>query len=284
MKVVERSEYRNKDGEISLENRVKATIDFGLDWYGEMEAQRNIIRRLDRTLGNEHTMICNLPLRGKELIIPMILISPQGVRVILPSPAKGIFRAKVDEWQKFDGRRRSFKKEKPNLQMITLSMATSVQHYLEGHNLPLPEVEAVMMFTNPRTHVDTARPSTRVVLADAFDHFAGNLQGQQVILNGDDMALISEALLHPGSKAAELDAGYAEAARTVNAQDLLGEEQIYDARALSPRKPRPIKRTYGYGSFRLNPQQWIVLGILIFFEIIVMVAIVMVVLANTLYA
>ena len=284
MKVVERSEYRTADGEIGLENRVKGTIDYGLSWYGEMEAQSLIIKRLEKTLGNEHTMICNLPLRGKDLIVPMILISPQGVRVILPSPAKGIFRAKVDDWQKFDGRTRSFKKSKPNLQMIAISMASSVQHHLEAQNLPLPEVEAVMMFSNPRTHVDTARPSTRVVLADAIDHFAGNLQGQQVILNGEDMALIAEALLHPGGPGGEPDTGYVDSPRPVDAQELLGSEQVYDGRALSPRTPRPLRRTYGYGNFRLQAKQWIVLSILIFFEVIVLTALIMVVLANTIYA
>jgi hypothetical protein len=284
MRVIERSEYRTENGEIGLENRIRGTIDHGLSWYGEMEAQTQIVRRLDKTLGNEHTIICNLPLRGKDLVIPLILISPQGVRVIVPSSAKGIFRAKVDEWQKFDGRSRSFKKSKPNLQMIALSMSSSVQHHLEAQNLPLPEVESVMMFSNPRTHVDTLRPSTRVVLADAIDHFAGNLQGQQVILNGEDMALISEALLNPGGQAEQVDAGFVESPRAVDAQELLGDDTGYGARALSPRTPRPIRRTYGFGSFRLEAKQWIVLGILLFFEIIVLTALIMVVLANTLYA
>jgi hypothetical protein len=141
-----------------------------------------------------------------------------------------------------------------------------------------------MMFSNPRTHVDTLRPSTRVVLADAIDHFAGNLQGQQAILNGDDMALVSEALLQPGGRQEQVDAGFVEAPRTVDAQELLGDETGYGARALSPRTPRPIRRTYGYGNFRLDARQWIILGILLFFEVIVLTAIIMVVLANTLYA
>jgi hypothetical protein len=54
-----------------------------------------------------------------------------------------------------------------------------------------------LVFTNPRTHVDTARPAARVILSDAIDHFAANLQQFQPIMDQQDIKAIIKALTNP---------------------------------------------------------------------------------------
>lgn len=202
MIVIERSTFRDEKGAISLDARLRGTLQYGLRWYGEMEAQQGVTQRLLKELGDEHILVRNQVVPGSDVIIPMILLSPQGVRVILPTPIRGIYRAKLDEWLVFDGSSRRFKRVRPNLQGAAMTMASQLLRFLKGQGYPLPEIEAVLIFTNPRTHVDTARPSVRIVLADAVDHFASNLQQFPAIMDGEDIAAVLESLSTP--KAAEV--------------------------------------------------------------------------------
>ena len=197
MIVIERSTFRDEKGAISLEGRLRGTLQYGLRWYGEMEAQEGVTQRLLKTLGDEHVLIRNQVVPGSDVTIPMILLSPQGVRAILPTPIRGIYRAKLDEWLVFDGSSRRFKRVRPNLQGLAMTMASQLLRFLKGQGYPLPEIEAVLIFTNPRTHVDTARPSVRIVLADAVDHFASNLQQFPAIMDGEDIAAVLESLSTP---------------------------------------------------------------------------------------
>jgi hypothetical protein len=197
MIVIERSTFRDESGAISLENRLRGTLRFGLRWHGEMEAQLAVTQRLLKSLGDEHVLVRNQPIPGTDVIIPLILLSPQGVRVLVPTPIRGIYRAKLDEWLTFDGGARRFKRVRPNLQGIALMMANQLLRFLKGQGYPLPEIESVLIFTNPRTHVDTARPSVRIVLADAIDHFASNLQKFPAIMDGEDIGAVLESLTSP---------------------------------------------------------------------------------------
>ncbi len=202
MIVIERSTFRDESGAISLENRLRGTLRFGMRWHGEMEAQLAVTQRLLKSLGDEHVLVRNQLISGTDVIIPLILLSPQGVRVLVPTPIRGIYRAKLDEWLTFDGGARRFKRVRPNLQGIALMMANQLLRFLKGQGYPLPEIESVLIFTNPRTHVDTARPSVRIVLADAIDHFASNLQKFPAIMDGEDIGAVLEfARLTPGRRA-----------------------------------------------------------------------------------
>jgi hypothetical protein len=291
MRVIELSEFRDEDGIISLENRVKGTLEYGLAWFGDMQAQEEVSHRLDKSLGVEHLLIRNVPIPNTDIIIPLVLISPQGVRVLYPSRIRGIYRAKGDEWQTFDGRTRRFKKKRPNLQMIVLSLASSLLEYLQEQGFPLPEVEAVLLFTNPRTHVDTASPQTRIVLGDAFDHFAGNLQDLQAIMDLDDINMIADLLENPKSaEAEELDSGeYAQGVLAELDADLpeAGGE-FFPEETLKPMQTRPelAKRPspvpiWTIGRFQLTRNQWIVLGVLVFFEIVILIAFAFIIYSET---
>jgi hypothetical protein len=115
----------------------------------------------------------------------------------MATPIRGNFRAKVDQWLTFDGQARRFKRARPNLQSIALSLAQTVLSVIKSQGYDLPEVEAVLVFTNPRTLVDTARPTVRIVLADAIDHFAANVLQFPAIMDAEDVNILLEALTHP---------------------------------------------------------------------------------------
>jgi hypothetical protein len=197
MNVIDKSEYRALDGTISFQNRLAGMFKYGPRWYGEMAAQATVTDRLNKTLHAEHTLIRNLPVPGTFHILPMILLSPQGVRVLMALPVGGVFRAKGEEWMRFDGGSRHFRRSRPNFQAEVTAHTRKVADLLREQGYELPEIESVLIFTNPRTHVDTARPHVRIVQADAIEHFAANLLQFPPIMNQEDIRVLVEALTKP---------------------------------------------------------------------------------------
>lgn len=197
MNVIERSAFRSEDGAISIEQRLQATLKFGLNWYADMQGQDFVTQRLKRSLGKEYVLIRNLALPGAADVLPLILLGPQGVQVLLATSARGVFRAKEDEWLSFDTRARIFRRANPNLLADVTAQAHGLFEFLKGRGYTLPEVEAVLVFANPRTHVDLAQPNVRIVLADAIDHFAANLVQFPPIMSKGDVDLLIAALLEP---------------------------------------------------------------------------------------
>jgi hypothetical protein len=236
MRVVDLSEFRNEEGQIDLEQRIRATLQFGLGWYADVQAQDFVVGRLEKVLDNQHTMLRNVPLVGTELVAPLILLSPQGVRLIHPIRKKGVFRAKDEEWQTFDGRVRRFRAARPNLQFQVLSMSRGIHRYLQAQGFPLPDLEGVLIFTNPQTHVDVASPAARIVLADAVEHFASKLLELKAIMDQEDMDLLIEAISHPSlpePAPAELEAAAAPAAA-----EAMVDEQVFSSEPLKPMETR----------------------------------------------
>ena len=195
MRVIERSEFRDEDGKITLQNRVRGSLRFGLSWYGVMQAQQAVSERLNKSLSNDYHLLRNILIPGTGVITSLVLVGPQGVYAILPSPTGGVFRAKDDEWMTHSGGH--FRPARPNLQQSALTAADLLLTYFHGLGYDLPQVEPVLIFTNPRAHVDTVHPRARIVLADALEHFAANLREQPPIMDREDGQLLIEALLHP---------------------------------------------------------------------------------------
>jgi hypothetical protein len=245
------SEYIDDQGEIGLENRIRATFEYGFSWYVEMQALQWVVNRLDKDLDREYYALTNLQLPDTTFIVPMILLSPQGVRLIIPTPVKGVFRAKGEEWLKVgSGSSRKFTPAKPNLQVRAISMADALLDYLREQGFGLPEIEPVLIFTDPRTHVDSLQSKVRTVHADAVDHFAANLQEYQPIMDYDDILDIAQVLTEPPQPEIAVEQELAPKPKPrpdapVDLPEISGEERglLYgdEAPALTPRKQRSLR-------------------------------------------
>jgi len=197
MRVIEKSPFVDSEGEISLENRARASLKHGLSWFSEMQAQEYATSRLEKALDDEHVLVRNPTLPGVDITLPLVLISPQGVRLILASPARGIFRAKGESWLSFSQRGRRFRPAKPNLQTRALAFTRALLTYIQTQGVPLPEIEPILVFSDPRTHVDSVDPETRIVLADGIRHIATSLEKAPAIMDQEDIENITRLLTHP---------------------------------------------------------------------------------------
>jgi hypothetical protein len=278
MRVIEKSPYRDEFGQISLESRLRGTLAYGFRWYAEMQAQGSITQRLERTFDKDTILLRNITVPGLALPIPMVLINLQGVRVLVPVTIKGVYRAREDDWLVFDGGARRFKRARPNLQKQALSMSEALMHQLRSHGFELPEIEAVLIFTHPTTHVDTVKPKTRIVLAHAIDHFAAKVLEFPPIMDQEDTREILKAIETPVVQAPEDDEMLA--AQPAPEPELPGSRgAALDADLLQPMERR-ASFLAGLRSIRLSGAQWIVLGILLFFELLIIAFMAFLILVN----
>jgi hypothetical protein len=198
MDVIERSKFVNDEGKISLINRLTATLDYGTEWYGRMEAQSIVTQRLGRALKQQQILLRNVPVPGIDEGEPyMILIGPQGIRILMAYPVLGVFRANEREWLKLDQRSRSLIQGKPNLLTMALNIQRQVTRLLEIQNFRAPVAESVLIFTHPRTLIDGTRPACRIVSADAIEYFAANLEQLSAIINTQQIHTLVDAILYP---------------------------------------------------------------------------------------
>jgi hypothetical protein len=284
------SEYIDDQGEINLENRIRATFEYGLSWYGEMQALQWTVHRLDKDLEREYYALTNLQLPDSSITAPLILLGPPGVRLIIPTPVKGVFRAKGEEWLKVgSGSSRKFTTAKPNLQVRAMNMSDTLLNYLRENGFGLPEVEPVLIFTDPRTHVDSLQSKVRIVHADAVDHFAANLQEYQPIMDSEDINDIAQALSEPPQPEIEVVSEAAPKPKPrpdapIDLPEIAGEERdlLYgnDAPALTPRKQRSLRER----RLPLSRRQIILLVAMAIVELFIIGIFTILILANTVYS
>jgi len=273
MRVIEQSEFVDDIGNITLEHRIRGTIAHGLGWYSQMQAQKALTQRLSKTLGNEYVLIRNALLPGTPLRIPLILVGPTAVRVILASPVRGVFRARGDQWLEFSSRAQHSKPAYPNLLARVQTRAEALLGYLRSQGFGLPQVEPILIFTNPRTHVDANKPTVRVVLVDAIEHFASNLKQLTPIMDEQDIDEIVGSITEPNLP----EPG------PQGAGGMIGSlESAFTSDVLKPieQRAKPLASSSAAKRMRMSGRQWVLLGVMFFAELIILVLFAMVILAN----
>jgi len=196
MKIVDQTPFYKENGELSLIDRGKAIMQFGLGWFKEIEAQKTVMVVLEKVLDRNYTLLRNVIPAGLEARIPFILVGPTGVFVIYATPLVGMFRAKGDQWGTISGS--AFRPESPNLMTRTERMARAVQVFLQRQGFSeLTEVEAVLVGADPAFNVDSLRPIVRIVMRDALERFAVSVTQARVVFSPEVTRQIVNRILNP---------------------------------------------------------------------------------------
>lgn len=289
MKVIDKTPFQNEKGEIGLVQRLQGIVEHGLDWHGELEAQKTIITQLDRVLEKGFTLIRNLNLENSQIIEPLILIGPPGVYVMYVTPVKGFFEAKGDQWNIINNDRRT--PAPINLMRRVARLARALQVYLNRQGMFLPSmVEPVLMASSPAVHIESLRPVVRVVMSDAIKQFAASLLQARPVLKSEVIYDLVDHIINPRPKAGALQPSAegaateassgapdraraifqaADSAKPFDPADLTFD---YDEEAeagvpsalLEPSPSQPLRAARRGGAFSAG--QWAVLGVMLLAE------------------
>ncbi len=196
MKIIDQTPLVNEKGQISLLDKIKATLKFGSSWLSEIQGQKVVMETLGRTLDQGYTLLRNIPLSADGPSIPMILVGPTGIYMLYTTPLTGMYRAKGDSWGTISGN--AFKSAQPNLLVRTVRMARAVQVFIQKQGISsLLNVEGVLLAADPGLHIASVRPIVRVVMRDALERFAISITQARVLLSSDVSRDFVDRLVNP---------------------------------------------------------------------------------------
>ncbi len=243
----------------SLQEMISPNLDEG--------AQDIFIAHLNRLLSNKFVLLRNSSAEGLEIPIPLILVGPPGVYVVYASGIKGVFQAKNEAFGVIHGSQ--VEPAKPNLITRTLLMTKAVQTYLEKKGHPITEIQGLLFFSNPGTHVDSVRPAVRVVLVDGLDRLASSIAQGTPCLSRENVDAILAAFKAPAPD--EIEYRFDEEAPAAPARPVEKPvEPILGKKLTEASKKIPITRS-----------QWIFLGIMAGLEILILLGIIILVLVTS---
>jgi len=213
-------------------------------------------------------------LEGLEIPIPLVLVGPPGVSVIYPSASRGIFRASEESWEKLQDRQKGFKPAQPNIITRVRLMAQAVSAFLATSQYSSLEVEPVIMLTDPGTHVEASHPAARIIHSDGLDRFIAGLFRARTKLNRQDANKIGNLLLGP---LALLDEGDTAAPED---EFSFAEAKPPPGPSIADQIPKGEGVVKSINKVPFSMKQWLVLGLLIVVNIIVLLALVILILVS----
>lgn len=273
MKVIDNPEFREKPGTPAKLDSVLDSLGMGRSGSSELQSQEDLIASLEKTLDNRFVLLRNVTLEDLDTPIPLVLLGPSGVSVIFPSPARGVFRAKEETLEYMDEYNRVYRQANPNLLARTIMMAKSAEAYLNS-NFPAPiEVEPVLYFSDPGTHVESVRPSLRILLVDGLERFiAGQLQAA-VLYEREEVQKLVDLLLKASRITERQVSPYPER----DAFSFVDESGL-DKPSIADRLPRGEGIVSALNKIPFSGRQWLLLGCMVVVNVVVLIAFVLLVL------
>ena len=272
MKLIDFTKKATKESQ--LENSLEQ-IRKKLPFLGKSSAQiqQMILARFLRGLDNRFTMIQNFAPEGQLKPIPFILIGPPGVTLLNLNMDKGVYRIKEETWHELNKSTRKFGLARVNLVKQTQILVQTISAFLTQKGQTVAEVMPVLMFSDPGVHVDQTRPAIRVVLADGIDRLVASLMQSNEVLNPMEVKAITDVfdnIAHPIAPIAGAE------------EDFFGKDLGLGVEKPKPKEPRPVPEL----NLNLPPflrrlkftrAQWILLGIIVILNILVLMGAILVV-------
>lgn len=270
MKIIENSSQSQKTQTSNVLGGMIGSLRLGRATPQEMQSQQMVISSLEKALDNRYILLHNVTLAEQELPIPLILVGPPGVNVIYPVALRGVYRARVDEWEQLDTQRQSYKPAVPNLIVQAEQMAQAVEEHLKAQNIYPPAIEPVLVFTDAGVHIEMTRPAVRIVLIDAIDRFIAGLLQAPTMLGKEEAQEITDYLAKSlgipdeGSPFPERDAFS------------FSDESAPESKGptIVDRLPRGERAVTTLNKIPFSNRQWAVLGCLLAVNILILIAVV----------
>ena len=262
MRVIDYSEIKTHNGQLSFPDRVRGMLKYGYSWPQEVIAQERFLSLIERDLDQRFTLLRNFPLPDVDVRIPLLLIGPPGMRVLLLTRIRGMFRAKDAQWMELSGK--SFRPAKDNLIHRTQLYVRATQKYFRELGYPEMPVDGLIIGMDPGMHVDSQHSEVRVVQFDAARRLAGQWNAEPAVISAEQIFRIVGSLAE------------------------LAEKPVEDPEKPAPSpaaaKPRPDKFAQNVAPLQkklgFSTAQWIVLGLLLLGTTLVLIMMMFLVLTS----
>ncbi len=250
--------------------RTRKSLADALGMNQDIKAQDAFLAQLGKGLNNRFTLIRNFRIEEQDIPIPLILVGPTGLFVIHSSSVKGVFQAKNESWL-IASQNNRYEPARPNLITRTGLMTRAVEAYLKKKDLAISDIQGVLYFHNPGTHVDAQRPAVRIVLMDGVDRFVTSILQGELHYEREEVQNLVDVL-----------AGTAPQKLEPPSLDEPAEEKQSTSVVQPTRDPLLAKNIEGVSRrFPLTTRQWVLLGVMAIVEIVILIAFIIIVLTTT---
>ena len=199
MKIIDLSMQPAEDGKKPLLSFFTRLFPDGQKKRSELDAQDQVMIRMERALGDDFTLIRDIKIPGLGTSIPMALVGPPGIYVLYASAVKGTFRARGDTWLKLDNSG-NMRPSNPNLPHRTRLYAEAIRKFLAQNEFQNAEIEPVLLFSQPEAFVENIKAPIRMVMCDGLESYSGSLRLQNPIFSPEERATIVRLLSNPEGK------------------------------------------------------------------------------------
>ena len=245
------SEIKSSDGQLSLQERLQGIIKYGFSWPKDLNAQDVFTAKLQKDMDQQSTLIRDFKLPDIEVTVPFILIGPPGIRVILLTRERGMFRAREGQWLIHTGK--GFKPSKENLIRRTQLYIKAMRKFLDDHGFQALDVDGLIVGVDPGMHVETHNSAVRVIQSDAIRRFCSQWEQEQPEISPEQIYQIVSAITRSATTDPEMDDNNVRAALVEPQEDKF------------VKSLEPLQKTFAF-----SPSQWAIVGVLIAATVLVL--------------
>jgi hypothetical protein len=199
MRLIDLSTQHAESGKNPILSFFTKVFPEGKQKQSDLDAQNEVIIRLERALGADFTLIREIKLPGLGTPIPMALVGPPGIFVLYPSAVKGTYRARGDLWLKLDNSG-NMKNSNPNLPNRTRLYAEAIRKFLAQNEFMNAEIEPVLLFSQPEAFVENIKAPIRMVMCDGIESYSESLRLLNPIFSPEEQTTIVRLLSNPEGK------------------------------------------------------------------------------------
>jgi len=267
MRLIEPTQKPQKQDQLQkVLDQFKKWLPIGKSGGGPDEA---ILDQFIRGLDNRYIMLRNLQLEKSGQVFPPILVGPAGLAVLNISNEKGFFRIRENSWWKMNKSSHRYDPAKPNLVKQSQEYAQKLGSILDVHGKSHPEVTPLLILANPGVHIESSNPAIRIVLVDGIDNLISTLLNSEEILAPNTINTLADSLAVMADPEKAIPMGEGE--------DFFGKDLYVPEKKAPPKMPSislpsdmPLPEVDK--KLQFSKKQWIILGVLLFFTILVLLA------------
>jgi len=267
MRLIEPTQKPQKQDQLQkVLDQFKKWLPIGKSGGGPDEA---ILDQFIRGLDNRYIMLRNLQLEKSGQVFPPILVGPAGLAVLNISNEQGFFRIRENSWWKMNKSSHRYDPAKPNLVKQSQEYAQKLGSILDVHGKSHPEVTPLLILANPGVHIESSNPAIRIVLVDGIDNLISTLLNSEEIIAPNTINTLAESLAVMADPEKAIPMGEGE--------DFFGKDLYVPEKKAPPKMPSislpsdmPLPEVDK--KLQFSKKQWIILGVLLFFTILVLLA------------
>ena len=267
MRLIEPTQKPQKQDQLQkVLDQFKKWLPIGKPGGGPDEA---ILDQFIRGLDNRYILLRNLQLEKSGQVFPPILVGPAGLAVLNISNEKGFFRIRENSWWKMNKSSHRYDPAKPNLVKQSQEYAQKLGSILDVHGKSHPEVTPLLILANPGVHIESSNPAIRIVLVDGIDNLISTLLNSEEIIAPNTINTLADSLAVMADPEKAIPMGEGE--------DFFGKDLYVPEKKAPPKMPSislpsdmPLPEVDK--KLQFSKKQWIILGVLLFFTILVLLA------------